>query len=440
MGLYGSTLEILNSNTNNSIILFLNYETSVHAMYSGIDWIYTHVETLYIYDYKILYFWLLNSVYDESMDFFFLSVWYSTLQVSSLQLFWSVVLDNYVTGNLFQFNLTDEWVRSYMSGKDSALFVIYHPEVIFFKNQIYNNYLFEFLTDINISAIQYLDSQSLLSPIMLLPQLLFISYVGFFFVSFYFSSYSTPSKEESTIDSDYLSASITVESEKELGSIDDILMPSVILIYTFGWYFYTHCWTLISTMPETALFFFFLPLLYYTIANTPTYLLYDFGILYTCYLKGVVPTPNLIFELVFDYVSVICYYIRIMTQAVRLALMFVAYAGLHDFVLYTHYDNKGLVGNESIWEEISNINASVSSITYFLLGVLPGFILSWLYEIFHTFFVVTGQIVAYFGMIFWLFIYLFTFFVIEKQENYFQERKKFRQDLLKKIQSIKNKG
>jgi hypothetical protein len=180
-------------------------------------------------------------VYDESMDFFFLSVWYSTLQVSSLQLFWSVVLDNYVTGNLFQFNLTDEWVRSYMSGKDSALFVIYHPEVIFFKNQIYNNYLFEFLTDINISAIQYLDSQSLLSPIMLLPQLLFISYVGFFFVSFYFSSYSTPSKEESTIDSDYLSASITVESEKELGSIDDILMPSVILIYTFGWYFYTHC-------------------------------------------------------------------------------------------------------------------------------------------------------------------------------------------------------
>ena len=74
-----------------------------------------------------------------------------------------------------------------MSGKDSALFVIYHPEVIFFKNQILNNYFFEFLSDINISAIQYLDSQSLLSPIMLFPQLLFIAYVGFLFVSFYFS-------------------------------------------------------------------------------------------------------------------------------------------------------------------------------------------------------------------------------------------------------------
>jgi hypothetical protein len=105
------------------------------------------------------------------------------------------MLDSYLITNLFQLSLTDEWVRSYMSGKDSALFVIYHPEVIFFKNQILNNYFFEFLSDINISAIQYLDSQSLLSPIMLFPQLLFIAYMGFLFVSFYFSFYSSSSKE-----------------------------------------------------------------------------------------------------------------------------------------------------------------------------------------------------------------------------------------------------
>jgi len=105
---------------------------------------------------------------------------------------------------------------------------------LFFKNQIINNFFFDYLADINISAIQYLDSQSLLTPIMLFPQLLFLIYIGFFFVSFYFSFYSSSSKEESTIDADYLSASITVESEKEIGSIDDILMPSIILIYTFG--------------------------------------------------------------------------------------------------------------------------------------------------------------------------------------------------------------
>lgn len=439
VGIYGSTLNVVTMNKNDLNFSFFNYDTGINAMYSGVDWVYTHVETLYMYDYKIVYFWLLNNVYDESIDFFFMSIWYVSLQTSGLQLFWSVILDNYITSTLFQFSLTDEWVRSYISSKDSALFVIYHPETIFFKNQIINNFFFDFLTDINISAIQYLDSQSFLTPIMLFPQLLFIAYVAFFFVSFYFSFYSTPSKEESTVDADYLSASITVESEKEIGSIDDILMPSIVLLYTFGWYFYLYCWNLFSSVPEIVLVFFFFPLLYYTIGNTPTFLLYDFGILFNCYLRGIAPTPTLIFELMYDYIAVISFYVRILTQGVRLALMFFTYAAMHDFVLYMDYSHRYLTGNESIWEEISNVNASVSSVTYFFLGVLPGHLLNWMYEVFHTFFVVTGQLVAYFAMIFWLFLFLFTFFVIEKQESYFDERKKFRQDLLKKIRNI-NKG
>jgi len=436
MGVYGSTLGITTLGKNDFSSSFFNYDTGIHSIYGGIDWLYTHVETLYMYDYKIVYFWLLNNVYDESIDFFFLSVWYVSLQTSGLQLFWSVVLDNYITTNLFQFSLTDEWTRSFISSKDSALFVIYHPEVIFFKNQILNNFFFEFLSDVNVSAVQYLDSQSFISPIMLFPQLLFITYLGFLFVSFYFSFYSSSTKEESTVDSDYLSASITVESEKELGSIDDILMPSIILLYTFGWYFYLYCWNLFCCVPELVLVFFFFPLLYYTIGNTPTFLLYDFGILFACYLRGVAPSPSLCFELLYDYINVISFYVRVLTQGVRLALMFSAYAGMHDFILFSDYSHRYLTGNESIWEEVNNINASVSSFTYFFLSVLPGYILNWLYEIFHTFFVVTGQLVAYLGMIFWLFLFLFTFFVIEKQENYFEERRKFRQDLLKKIRNV----
>ena len=121
------------------------------------------------------------------------------------------------------------------------MFVIHHPEAIFIKNQINNNIFNNFLADTNISIIQYLDTQSILTPIMLFPQLLFVCYMTFFFVSFYFSFYTSSSKEESTIDADYLSASITVESEKEIGSLDDILMPIIIIIYTFGWYFYLYC-------------------------------------------------------------------------------------------------------------------------------------------------------------------------------------------------------
>lgn len=437
MSVYGSNFSGVSNNS--SFLSSLTYENAVYNMFSGIDWIYTHVETLYIYDYKIIYFWLLNNVYDESLDFFFISVWFVSLHTSGLQLFWSIILDNYITTNLLQFSLSDEWVRSYISSKDSALFVIYHPEIIFFKDQIFNNFFFDFLTDINISAIQYLESQSLLTPIMLFPQLLFLAYLGFFFVAFYFSFYSSSTKEESTVDSDYLSASITVEAEKEIGSIDDILMPAIILLYTFGWYFYLYCWNLFSCMPEIVLVIFFFPLLYYTIGNTPTFLLYDFGIYFNAYLRGIAPTPTLVFELMYDYIAVIAFYVRILTQGVRLALMFMTYAAMHDYVLYIDYSHRYLTGNESIWEEISNVNASVSSVTYFFFGVLPGHMLNWMYEVFHTFFVVTGQLIAYLAMIFWLFLFLFTFFVIEKQESFFDERKKFRQDLLKKILKVKIK-
>lgn len=61
MGVYGYSIDIISS---------LNYSTGIHAMYSGIDWLYTHVETLYIYDYKIIYFHFLNSIYEDSIDFF----------------------------------------------------------------------------------------------------------------------------------------------------------------------------------------------------------------------------------------------------------------------------------------------------------------------------------------------------------------------------------
>jgi len=144
------------------------------------------------------------------------------------------MLDSYIYNSLFNFSISDEWVRSYIDSKDTALFVIHHPEAFFYKNQILNNYYIEFLSDMTVSGIQYLESQSLITPIMLYPQLLFIAYMAFFFTAFYFSFYTSATKEESTIDADYLAASVTVESEKELGSMDDVLLMILTIYYIFG--------------------------------------------------------------------------------------------------------------------------------------------------------------------------------------------------------------
>jgi hypothetical protein len=77
--------------------------------------------------------------------------------------------------------------------------------------------------------------------------------------------------------------------------------------------------------------------------NTPTSLLLDFGIFYICYLRGVAPTSNLLFELVYDIIALIAFYVRVLVQGVRLVLICYAYMSMHDFVLYGDF-NHGLSG------------------------------------------------------------------------------------------------
>jgi hypothetical protein len=69
---------------------------------------------------------------------------------------------------------------------------------------------------------------------MLLPQLIFLLYIVFLFVSFYFSFYSSAVKDEATVDSDFTLASVTVEAEKEIGSLDDMILVFSLILYIFG--------------------------------------------------------------------------------------------------------------------------------------------------------------------------------------------------------------
>jgi hypothetical protein len=54
-----------------------------------------------------------------------------------------------------------------------------------------------------------------------------------FFIILYFSYYNSSTKEENTIDHDFLIANATVEAEEEIGSLDDMLLSILILSYIF---------------------------------------------------------------------------------------------------------------------------------------------------------------------------------------------------------------
>ena len=410
------------------------FYTSSNSVWHGIDWIYTFTESMYAYEFKILYFKFLNSIFDDSFDYYQNSLWYFSCSTSAFQLFWSVLLDNYTKINVVKFPFLDGWFKSFLGSTDASLAFVYHPELSIFKNKLLSDYYLNYFTDLNFSIYELIEQESFITPVLLLPQLLFMIYLAALFISFYFSFYTSSVKDESTIDADYLAATSTVEAEKELGSLDDMILGILVLAYIFGWYFYIQCWTLLSIAPEVIIVFYLFPCLYYIILSVPTYLSYDFGIFFLAYLRGVGPSPVLIAELMYDYIAFVAFYIRLFVQGVRLVLMTFTYISMHDLILFFSYDQKMMLGSESFWEDVSNLSVSAGSLSYFFLFSFPGWVLYWMYEIFHTFFVVTAQLIAFFAMVFWLFLFLYTFFVFEKIENFFkfkrEERKKLFSDLL----------
>lgn len=389
-----------------------------NCLFHGIDWIYSSFFQFNFLNLKIWYFFFFNSIFDQSFDYFFFLFWFFNLIQSKLQLFNSLILDLFISSKTIDLFFSSEWFNFLLSSKYSVFVFIFHPELIIVNNFISFNFS-SYLSNIYLSLFNNVNIENFFSPILLLPQLLFLVFFFSVFLNFYFSFYTSSTNEENTIDIDFLMNSATIESEKEISSFDDIILTFIVLFYTFGWYFYIHCWSLLNFMPELILVFYLFPILYFIIIGIPSFLIYDFGIFFLIYLKGVGSSSTIIFELLFDYIAVIIFYTRITVQGVRLILMLFTYISMHDLVLLFSFNQKILLGYDSLWEEFNSFNFNFDSITYFILFSLPGRFLYWVYEILHTFFVVTVQFAAFFAIVFWLFLFLYTFFVIEKQENYF---------------------
>jgi len=102
-----------------------------------------------------------------------------------------------------------------------------------------------------------------------------------------------------------------------------------------------------STTPELLFVFYLFPGLYFLIVGVPTFLIYDFGIFFLAYLRGVGQGTILIMELVYDYIAIIAFYVRVLVQGVRLILMIFTYVSMHDLIIYFSFDQKIFLGAET---------------------------------------------------------------------------------------------
>jgi hypothetical protein len=129
---------------------------------------------------------------------------------------------------------------------------------------------------------------------------------------------------------------------------------------------------LLNFLPELVLVFYFLPILYFIIFGIPTFLIYDFGIFFLVYLRGVGSSSNLISELMFDYIAVLIFYTRILVQGIRLVLMLFTYLSMNDLILFFNFDQSLFIGSEYFWDELLSLSMTFNSLSYFIFFGLPG--------------------------------------------------------------------
>jgi hypothetical protein len=255
----------------------------------------------------------------------------------------------------------------------------------------------------------------------------FIFYGVLFFFVIYFSYFNKMSKENNTIDSDYLSAWVLAESEKEVGSVDDIILAVLLVVNIFAWFFCIYVWGFLGQYPELLLTFYSFPFLLYLILGVPTLLILDFGSCFLVYIRGGSANQLFLAELIYDYINFGAFYLRLCLQLVRLFLMLLTFAAMSDVFLFDHtLINSTVMGVSDIANSFYTINMSLSSIFYVICDILPRTFARFIFEIGHTLAVCSIQFSAFFAIVFWFFLFLYSFFCAVKLEHYFFDKRKSR--------------
>lgn len=410
------------------------YHNAHSSLERGIHWIYTVLDIPFLYDLKIVYHKNPDILMDEMLAFekvnYELGVWESTNNA----LYWSVILDKRTNVILYHNPFVNDWFRYFIACETSAFYRVYHPEVNYINESIISSIVLPFTSAFFFVMKDQIMYENHHSPHFLIINMLLNIYCVALFLVFFFSYFNNSSRDENIVDQDFMVAAMTVEAEEEIASIDDMSMSLFILIFIFSWFFYANCIFILTNIPEISVLYYNIPFLYYMIFLIPTLLLYDFGIFFVAYLRGASSTASFAMELLYDYIAVATFYTRLLVQNVRLLLMTLVYFSLYECILAFVTLTTWFGNYETLWETKANNHTNYSS--YYFLIKIPGQLIYWVYELLHTFFVVTAQFVAFFAMIFWLFLFLFTMFVFEQQERYLSEKRELRKENVKLITTI----
>lgn len=141
---------------------------------------------------------------------------------------------------LFSLPYFDGFFKNLYSSYELKNLFIFHPEYLFFFKNMLFNYYYSYSTNLYLSNYNFVLDESFLSAYLMISQMLFIYFLVLFFLITYFTYFNNANSEDNIIDHDYLAYNVTIESEEEIGSMDDMILTCTILLYIFLWFFWIH--------------------------------------------------------------------------------------------------------------------------------------------------------------------------------------------------------
>ncbi len=415
------------------------YNNIYITIFWGLDDIFCYISNISLFAIKYSLY-IFENIFSYNILSFFLSYyWYERAVADSQKSGYSEIFEFSVLQDLFSSAKT---VMLQVSPTFDILpvnglmypYLLEHPEVCSVLTKFQHDYFSEYFSNAILSLLNSKLYVAIDSSLVLFTHLSLVFVLWFYlkvlFLPFFFNLYI----DNNSNDTDHTVSTLVTEAEKEISSIDDLIIIFLVLFFVFGIYFMFYGFTQLSLyFNNYSCVYVIMPFLFFFIYVAPVCLLFDFGIYVFVYLRGSGPTAMLAAELLYDLINLFAYFIRVFIQLSRILLMLIAAGSLQEFIFYFGLDYRLLICNDSFIDTIYNIEFNSKSLTLFFFTKLPLFILYWNYEIFHTYFVVTIQTIAFFAMVFWLFFYLFSFFFSESHENYFRQRRVFYKKLIKSM-------
>ncbi len=244
-----------------------------------------------------------------------------------------------------------------------------------------------------------------------------------YFIFFINNFYGVFSKLDKFIDKISGAVDSFVESEKEISPVDDFFIIVGYYIVVYSWLLLTISVLYYLDLFECKSIASYMPILLIVVLSMPTNLVYDCGILFVTYLRGVGATTILFLEWIYDCLATLIMFVRLLVQHIRFVLMFFAFFEVLEIIYYNRLFP--MVVYKSNYEHFlhSLANGRIMTDLACILYITIIDSVKLLYQLGHFLFTITSHFFAYFALVFWLFSFLYTSFFNVRLETLFKKKR-----------------